>query len=103
LSNTAASPTPFGVGPCLIGPEDPFPTTPDVRPKTDTGANGGVPAVPPTPGLPGAAPGAAPPEPFNQQPDAELKGLTRLGIVIEGLNAQAASCGLTEAIKRPAS
>ncbi len=85
----------------LIGPEDPFPTPPDVRSKTDPGANAGVPAVPPTAGLPGAAPaaasGAAPPEPTNQQPGAELKGLTRLGIVIEPLGAQAASCGLTEA------
>jgi hypothetical protein len=85
----------------LIGPDDPFPTTPDVRSKTDTGANAAVPAVPPTAGLPGAAPaaasGAAPPEPSNQQPGAELKGLTRLGIVIEALGAQAASCGLTEA------
>jgi hypothetical protein len=85
----------------LIGPEDPFPTTPDVRSKTDPGANAAVPAAPPTAGLRGAAPaagtGAAPPEPSNQQPDAELKGLTRLGIVIEALGAQAASCGLTEA------
>jgi hypothetical protein len=84
----------------LIGPEDPFPT-PDGRSKTDSGANGGLPAVPPTAGPRGAAPapapGDAPPEPFNQQPGAELKGLTRLGIVIEGLGAQAASCGLTEA------
>jgi hypothetical protein len=85
----------------LIGPDDPFPTTPDPRSKTDPGANAAVPAVPPTAGLRGAAPaaasGAAPPEPSNQQPDAELKGLTRLGIVIEALGAQAASCGLTEA------
>ena len=85
----------------LIGPEDPFPTTPDVRSKTDPGANAAVPAVPPTAGLRGAAPAAssegAPLMPSNQQPDAELKGLTRLGIVIEGLNAQAASCGLTQA------
>jgi hypothetical protein len=85
----------------LIGPDDPFPTTPDLRSKTDPGANAAVPAVPPTAGLRGAAPaaasGAAPPEPSNQQPDAELKGLTRLGIVIEALGAQAASCGLTEA------
>jgi hypothetical protein len=80
----------------LIGPEDPFPTTPDVRSKTDPGANAAVPAVPPTAGVRGAAPAAAP-EPFNQQPDAELKGLTRLGIVIEAFGAQAASCGLTEA------
>jgi len=85
----------------LIGPEEPFPTTPDVKSKADPGASGAVPAVPPTAGLGGAPPGAAsdaaPPEPFNQQPDAELKGLTRLGIVIEALGAQAASCGLTEA------
>ena len=51
------------------------------------------------PGIPAAsaAANAAAPEPFNQQPDAELKGLTRLRVVIEGLGAQAASCGLTEA------
>ena len=85
----------------LIGPEDPFPTTPDVRSKTDPGANAAVPAVPPTAGLREAAPAAssegAPLMPSNQQPDAELRGLTRLGIVIEALNAQAASCGLTQA------
>jgi len=82
----------------LIGPGDPFPA-PDVTSRTEPGAAGRVPANPPA-GLRGAAPGAsnaAPPEPFNQQPDAELKGLMRLGIVIEGLGAQAASCGLTEA------
>ncbi|HEU4937687.1 MAG TPA: hypothetical protein VFT39_14600 [Vicinamibacterales bacterium] len=77
----------------LIGPEDPFPT-PDLTSKTEPGAVGGVPAIPP-PAARTAASNAAPPEPFNQQPDAELKGLTRLGIVIEGLGAQAASCGLT--------
>ena len=85
----------------LIGPDDPFPTTPDVRSTTDPGASAAVPAVPPTAGLRGAAPaaaaGAAAPEPSNQQPGAELKGLTRLGIVIEALGAQATSCGLTEA------
>jgi hypothetical protein len=80
----------------LIGPEDPFPTTPEVRSKTDSGANAAVPAVPPTAGLRGAVPAAAS-EPSNREPDAELKGLTRLGIVIEALGAQAASCGLTEA------
>jgi len=81
----------------LIGPDDPFPA-PEMTSKSEPGAAGGVPAVPP-PGAPGgAAPAApAPPEPFNQQPDAELQGLTRLGIVIEGLGAQATSCGLTEA------
>ncbi len=82
----------------LIGPTDPFPES-DVTPKTQPGT--GVPAVPPpaAPGgaVPAAGAGASPPEPFNQQPDAELKGLTRLGVVIEGLGPQAASCGLTEA------
>jgi hypothetical protein len=79
----------------LIGPEDPFP---EVTPKAEPGSARGVPAVPVVPA--GTAPSssnAAPPEPFNQQPDAELKGLTRLGVVIEGLGTQAASCGLTEA------
>ena len=76
----------------LIGPDDPFPA-PDITSKTAPGAAGGVPGIPAA----AAASNAAPPEPFNQQPDAELKGLTRLRIVIEGLGAQAASCGLTEA------
>lgn len=75
----------------LIGPGDPFPA-PGVTSRSEPAAGGGMPAVPRA-----AAPAAAPPEPFNQQPDAELKGLNRLGIVIEGLGAQAASCGLTEA------
>ena len=74
----------------LIGPDDPFPA-PD-KPKTEPGAAGGVPGIPAS----AAASNSAPPEPFNQQPDAELKGLTRLRVVIEGLGAQAASCGLTE-------
>ena len=75
----------------LIGPEQPFPALD--KSKTEPGAAGGVPGIP----APSAASNAAAPEPFNQQPDAELKGLTRLRIVIEGLGAQAASCGLTEA------
>jgi hypothetical protein len=83
----------------LIGADEPFPAT-DATSKTQPGAAGGVPAVP-QPAVPAGAAqptssGAAPPEPFNQQPGAELKGLTRLGVVIEGLGTQAASCGLTE-------
>jgi hypothetical protein len=76
----------------LIGPDDPFPTPANTS-KTEPGTAGGLPGIP----APAAASHAAPPEPFNQQPDAELKGLTRLRVVIEGLGAQAASCGLTEA------
>jgi hypothetical protein len=33
---------------------------------------------------------------FNQQPDAELKGLTKLGVVVEGLGTQASACGLNQ-------
>lgn len=84
----------------LIGPEDPFPTR-AITTKTEPGAAGGVPALPPPPAPRGAAPmapsNAPPPEPLDQQADAELKGLTRLAIVIDGLGAQAASCGLTKA------
>jgi hypothetical protein len=36
-----------------------------------------------------------PPQKFDQQPDAELKGLTKLGIVVEELSPQAAACGLS--------
>jgi hypothetical protein len=42
-------------------------------------------------------PDRLPAQTFNQQPDAELKGLTKLGIVVEGLSPQAAACGLNQA------
>jgi hypothetical protein len=44
---------------------------------------------------PAGAP-AAPAGSFNQRPDAELKGITRLGLVVEGLTSQASQCGLTQ-------
>jgi len=34
----------------------------------------------------------------DQRPDAALKGLTRLGVVLEGLGADAAKCGLKEGV-----
>ncbi len=45
---------------------------------------------------PGAASGSAQstPQAVNQQPDAALKGLTKLGVEVEDLSPQAASCGL---------
>lgn len=45
---------------------------------------------------PGAASAGAQPQPqaVNQQPDAALKGLTKLGVEVEDLSPQAASCGL---------
>jgi hypothetical protein len=57
-----------------------------------------------SPGAPapagGAPPGAAPPGPppagaFDQSPGAEFKGLTQVGLVVEGLQSSSA-CGLTE-------
>ena len=32
----------------------------------------------------------------TNKPDAELKGLTKLGLVVEGLSPQAAACGLSQ-------
>jgi hypothetical protein len=55
-----------------------------------------------------AQPAAAPPAPtsppsstpspagIDQRPDAPLKGLTRLGVVVEGIGPDAAKCGLTQ-------
>jgi hypothetical protein len=51
-------------------------------------------------GLPAANPSGSSqgtvPQTFNQQPDAELKGLTKLGVVVEDLSSQAAACGLNQ-------
>jgi hypothetical protein len=33
---------------------------------------------------------------FDQRPDAQLRGLTKLGVVVEGLSAQAVTCGLRQ-------
>lgn len=37
-----------------------------------------------------------PAQTLNQQPGAELKGLTKLGIVVEDLSPQAAACGVSQ-------
>jgi hypothetical protein len=44
---------------------------------------------------PGSADRPAPPA-FTQQPGAELKGLIKLGVVVEDLSPQAAACGLNQ-------
>ena len=67
----------------------PPPAAPPAAPKP----GGGVPAA----GAPGSTGQAAPPaQPFDQRPDAELKGITKLGLVVEGLTSQAGACGLTQ-------
>jgi hypothetical protein len=54
-----------------------------------SGSNFGKPVVP-------ASPDRVPPATFDQRPDAELKGLTVLGVVVEDLSPQAAACGLNQ-------
>jgi hypothetical protein len=63
----------------------------------------GEPAASPaiTPAAQSGSVSAAPPPPptkaaVDQRPDAPLKGLTRLGLVVEGIEAEAAKCGLKE-------
>jgi len=43
-----------------------------------------------------AAPATAAGAPIDQTPDAPLKGLTRLGLVLENLSADAVACGLKQ-------
>jgi hypothetical protein len=64
------------------------PATPLSQPGTP--ASGAAPAQPPLPPDQPATPA------FDQAPDAELKGLTRLGIVVEGIGAQANACGVKQ-------
>jgi hypothetical protein len=54
-------------------------------------------AAPPPAQSPTANPAAAPQKIGPASPDAELKGLTKLGIVVEDLSAQATACGLNRA------
>jgi len=44
----------------------------------------------------GGALAPAPPPAIDERPDAALKGLAALGVVVEGLSSQAAACGLTQ-------
>jgi len=61
-------------------PQTPAPAPPDVV----------RPAAP-------AVPASAAPANLDQTPGAELKGLSELGVVVEELGREAASCGLTQA------
>ena len=49
-----------------------------------------------TAAAPAAAPGQPAPDPFDQRPGAELRGLTTLGILVETLSPQAIACGLSQ-------
>ena len=50
--------------------------------------------APPPATFPASPPSAS--APIDQRPDAALKGLTRLGVVVEGIGADAAKCGLKQ-------
>jgi hypothetical protein len=67
-------------------------TAPDSAPSTTTAAPRG--AGPPPATFPASSPAAS--SAIDQRPDAPLKGLTRLGIVVEGPGAEAAKCGLKQ-------
>jgi hypothetical protein len=91
-------------------------TTAASAPLTAPGSPGslGRPAVPESTQKPGEQTGPAatapaparamspasadrlPPAPVVQQPDAELKGLTKLGVVVEGLGSESSTCGLSQ-------
>jgi hypothetical protein len=55
---------------------------------------------PPGAGLPASAAASSPAKPLvgAPPPDSELKGLTRVGVVVEGLGAQAIACGLKQGV-----
>ncbi len=63
-------------------------------PAAPTTSGAAAPAAGQTP--PGAPAAPAPAQPLDQRPDAELRGITRLGLVVEGLTSQASACGLTQ-------
>ena len=67
------------------------PATPAAAPATARPAAAGS-----APAESAGAPASADRAPFNQQPGAELKGLTSLGVVVETLSAQAIACGLNQ-------
>jgi len=66
------------------------------------GAPASSPSAPPAPREAASPPGTLPPSQapassaIDQRPDAQLKGLTRLGVVVEGVGAEAAKCGLKQ-------
>ena len=95
-------------------PEDPLPEplpvppappqTPPVIPLPSQRPGAPPPAPPPAPApsdlmrpAAPAVPGSAAPANLDQTPGAELRGLSELGVVVEELGREAASCGLTQA------
>jgi len=65
---------------------------PGTTPFPSSSTAGASPAATPTPGPSDRVPPAAP----AQSADSDLKGLTRLGVIVEGLGSQAVACGLNQ-------
>ena len=66
------------------------------------GASPGGPPLRPAPAQPAApaSPDRPPAQEFDQRPDAQFRGLSALGVVVEGVGPQATTCGLrTDAIQ----
>jgi hypothetical protein len=84
------------------------PAPPETTPASPASSTQGAPRLPAATsnalrglGTPaGALPSAPTPAAtaIDQRPDAALKGLTRLGVVLEGLGAEAAKCGLKQEV-----
>jgi hypothetical protein len=66
-------------------------SSPDSAPASTTSSSS---VTPPASSAPASSPPAG--GTIDQRPDAALKGLTRLGLVIEGIGADAAKCGLKQ-------
>jgi hypothetical protein len=97
-----AGPGPGGQGgpPRLYQPGSPAvpgsPPVPNAPPVPVAPPVAGAPVVPSSARVPVSPDRAAAP-PSLQVPDAELKGLTSLGVVVEDLSSEATSCGLRQA------
>jgi hypothetical protein len=68
-------------------------TAPNSAPSTTTTSSS---VTPPPASVPASPPPAA--GTIDQRPDASLKGLARLGVVVEGIDAAAAKCGLKQEV-----
>jgi hypothetical protein len=89
-------PLPVPPAPRQTPPIIPLPSErPGATPPTPPAKPAPAPADAFRPAAP-AVPGSAAPANLDQTPGAELKGLGALGIVVEELGGEAASCGLTK-------
>ena len=70
----------------------------ETEPAPATTSSASAPAASQAPAERGAPTSASPgaPQNFDRQPEAQFKGLTALGVVVEGLGSQATKCGLRQ-------